>query len=94
MTTRRMLALIAIVMAVLMVPFVGMQFSTQVAWTLRDFVMAGLLLFGAGMVYELSRTILLHTRQRVIAGIIVGVGVCVGWVELAVGLFGSPFAGS
>ena len=41
---------------ILLVPLVAMQFTDEVAWDLADFVVAGILLFGAGLAYELIAT--------------------------------------
>lgn len=38
---------------ILLVPFLAMQFTDEVAWTLSDFVIAGTLLFGTGLTYVL-----------------------------------------
>lgn len=91
-TTTKNVALIALWTAlILAIPLVAMQFTSEVDWGLRDFVIMGILLFGSGLVYEtLSRT----TGKRVIVGIVVAVAVFLIWAELAVGVFGSPFAGS
>ena len=39
---------------VLMVPLVAMQFTNQVVWDLVDFTIAGVLLFGVGLMYQLA----------------------------------------
>lgn len=94
MIIRRFLRLSAIVLAVLTIPFIGMQLSTEVSWSSTDFAIAALGIFGAGIVYEVIRAMLVTPRQRVMTGIGIVVIVCICWVELAVGVFGTPFAGS
>jgi hypothetical protein len=86
--------LVAIVLAMLAIPLIGMQLSADIAWSTADFVIAAVGLFGAGIVYELMRLLIVRPRQRVLAGIGITVMVFIGWVELAVGVFGTPFAGS
>lgn len=93
-TIQRILRLIAIVLMILAIPFIGMQLRADVAWSMADFVLAAIVLCGAGVVYEIIRTILNTPRQRMLVGIGIAVIVFVGWVELAVGVFGTPFAGS
>jgi hypothetical protein len=63
-------------------------------WSLADFVIAGIILFGAGTMYEGIHTIIKSRHIRIIAGVGIIVGVSIIWVELAVGIFGTPFAGS
>ena len=49
------LSVCAIIVAfILLVPLVAMQFTDEVVWTLSDFVVAGVLLFGSVLVYELA----------------------------------------
>jgi hypothetical protein len=93
-TIQRILRLIAIVLMILAIPFIGMQLRADVAWSTADFVLAAIVLCSAGIVYELLRVILKTSRQRMLVGIGIAVIVCVGWVELAVGVFGTSFAGS
>ncbi|MCE3076937.1 hypothetical protein [Chryseobacterium gwangjuense] len=63
-------------------------------WSLPDFIIAGLLLFGTAFVINLvahSQKTLLF--KLIICGIVLLVLLLI-WIELAVGIFGSPFAGS
>ena len=78
----------------LLLPLVAMQFTNEVNWNLFDFIVAGILLFGTGGLIEFAmRTIKQGgTRIWVILGILVVLFLI--WAELAVGIFGTPFAGS
>ena len=70
---------------VLLVPLLTMRFTDEVAWTLLDFVTAGTLVFGAGLVFVLaSRTM---PKYRAITGIALAVSLIYVWAELAVGIF-------
>jgi hypothetical protein len=81
---------IAIVTAIiLLVPLVAMQFTDEVVWDLTDFVVAGALLFGAGLTYELVASKGATTAYRVAVGIAVATGLMLVWMNLAVGLIGS-----
>lgn len=89
------LAIVMLVTAcVLLVPLAGMQFSDEVKWTLADFVIAGGLVACIGTLYVLAARLLRRTLHRAIAGAVLGLILVLTWIELAVGLFGTPFAGS
>ena len=79
---------------ILLIPLVAMQFTSEVGWTTFDFAVVALLLLSAALTYETARALLNTRRQRVIAGIVVLAVVALVWVEMAVGVFGSPIAGS
>jgi len=71
-----------------------MQFTNEVDWSARDFVIMGVLLFGTGLLCELVMRKVKSVQNRIlICAALVFVFLLV-WAELAVGVFGSPFAGS
>jgi CHASE2 domain-containing sensor protein len=71
-----------------------MQFSEEVDWDLFDFIIAAILLFGTGFIIEFVLRKVKTTQKRLLyCGIVLAVLFLV-WAELAVGIFGSPFAGS
>lgn len=92
---KRLSVIVAIVAMLLLTPLIAMQFSgSGVVWTLSDFVIAGILLLGTGLLCELVMRKVKSRRNRLfVCGAILFVLALI-WVELAVGLFGSPFAGS
>jgi hypothetical protein len=78
----------------LLIPLIAMQFSNEVDWKALDFTIMGFLLFGTGLLCELVLRKVPKTMNRlIICGIIVGLFLLT-WAELAVGIFGTPFAGS
>ena len=94
MKNKRFIILLAIVAALLLIPFIAMQFTDEVAWTSFDFIVMGVLLFGTGLLCELSvRKIKSNKHRILICGAILLVFLLI-WAELAVGIFGTPFAGS
>jgi hypothetical protein len=78
----------------LLIPFTAMQFSHEVHWSLVDFVVAGILLLGTGMLCELVMRKVKNTRYRLVILAVIILALLLIWIELAVGLFGTPFAGS
>jgi len=79
---------------ILLIPLVAMQFTDEVVWKIGDFVVMGALLFGAGMAYEMLARKGNTTAYRVSVGVATAVVFLLIWMELAVGIFGSPWAGS
>ncbi|MFC0131857.1 hypothetical protein [Massilia eurypsychrophila] len=80
--------------AVLLVPLIAMQFTREVVWTPMDFVAAAVLLIGAGLMYLLPARLLRTTGSRIALGVVVAIALVLVWAELAVGIFGTPFAGT
>jgi hypothetical protein len=85
---------------VLLVPFLAMQFSwlvpdpgsstrEGVAWSLFDFVFAGALLLGTGLMYELATKRASHIVHRAAVGIALGAALLLVWINGAVGMIGS-----
>lgn len=79
---------------ILLAPFIAMQFTPEVNWSTIDFIVAGSLLIGAGLIVELiiRKVRSKENRNFLIIGIIVLL--LLVWIELAVGIFGTPLAGS
>lgn len=94
MKTKRLNWIFIGITFLLCIPLVAMQFTTEVNWTVSDFIVAAILLFGTGMVCELVLRKVKSTQNRIlICGAVLSVLLLV-WVELAVGVFGTPFAGN
>lgn len=91
---RSFLLLLLVVVLLLCIPFVAMRFTPEVAWSVPDFLVAGTLLVGTGLLCGMVMRRFPSTRHRLLlCGMIVMLMLLV-WVELAVGVFGTPFAGS
>jgi len=71
-----------------------MQFTKEVNWTISDFLVMGILLFTTVFTIDfvLKKLKTLKSRLILIVGIVVLLALV--WAELAVGIFGSPLAGS
>lgn len=81
-------------LALLALPAVAMLFMAEVNWRPEDFAVGGVLLLGTASVLDrvlgsgLSRPTMVFVAGAVL------VGLMFIWAELAVGLVGSPLAGS
>lgn len=91
---KRLLLILAAVPVLLLVPLIAMQFSTGVEWKISDFLMMGVLLLGTGLLCELVLRKIKTTKGRVILCGVVLLAFLLVWAEFAVGIFGTPFAGS
>jgi hypothetical protein len=80
--------------AILMLPLLGMQFSKEVNWSPGDFVLMGALISGTGFMYLIVARQVTSRGQRLLVGAGLLLTLLLVWVELAVGVFGTPFAGS
>ena len=91
---KRLIAIVLTVVLLLLTPLIAMQFTDEVSWSVSDFVTMGILLLGTGLLCELVMRKVKKTGHRlVICGVLVVAFILI-WLELAVGIFGTPFAGS
>ena len=94
MKNKRFISILIIIAVLLCIPLIAMQFTSEVVWTLSDFIIAGILLLGTGIVIEVVARNVKEKRTRI--GMIIGtlIVLFLVWAEMAVGIFGSPIAGS
>jgi hypothetical protein len=90
----RMIIILSVTTFLLAIPLVAMQFTNEVDWTLSDFVTAGVLLLSTGLAIELVIRNLKAGTLRTIVLVVILLALFLIWAELAVGIFGTPFAGS
>lgn len=90
--TSRIIYSIAGILSLL--PNVVMQFSREVNWTILDFGVAAVLLFSLAFILNLIINKIKPKRSKMILMIIVFLAFIIIWVEMAVGIFGSPIAGN
>lgn len=91
---QRSLAIFGAAGILLIVPLIAMQFTKEVNWTGSDFLIGGILLFGTAFICELVLRNVKTLKARVILCLTVIAILVVVWAEMAVGIFGSPIAGS
>ena len=96
MTTenKRLTGIMLTVATLLLIPFIAMQFTNEVNWTLSDFIVAGVLLFGTGLLCELVMRKVHKIEYRIAICAVLLLALFLIWAELAVGIFGTPLAGS
>ena len=86
---RRLIVWAVVVALILLIPLVAMQFTSEVNWTLSDFVFAGVLLFGTGLTYELVARKAGGTAYRAAVGVALGAAFLLVWINAAVGIIGN-----
>ncbi|WP_228437917.1 hypothetical protein [Chryseobacterium sp. 7] len=73
---------------------VGNLISKEVNWSASDFLIAGALLFTTAFLINLVRSRIKKRYQRILISVFILLALALIWIELAVGIFGSPFAGN
>jgi hypothetical protein len=94
MQNMRLLVLVVSVLLLLMLPLVAMQFTDEVNWSIFDFVAMGTFLLSLSIVSELILKFAKNTPAKLL---LIGIAILffvLIWIELAVGIFNSPFKGS
>lgn len=93
--TQSILGVALITQILLLVPFVAMQFTDEVNWGPLDFVLMGILIFGAGVAYVLISRATNNLVYKIAIASAIGTTLLLIWSNLAVGLIGSgPNAGN
>jgi hypothetical protein len=78
----------------LLIPLIGMTITDEINWSPFDFFTMGSLLILLGIGINLVSSRVKNLKYRVLyIGVIVIIFILI-WAELAVGLFGTPIAGS
>lgn len=72
--------------AILLMPLLAMQFTNEVRWDGKDFVVMGLLLFGTASLFVVAARKTAR-KHRALVGVIFLAAFLYIWAELAVGVF-------
>lgn len=86
---KRLIGIVVAVAVLLLIPV-----AARFRWSRFDFIIAGVLLLGTGLMCELVLRMVTKMEYRIAAVAALLVALFLIWAELAVGLFGTPFAGS
>jgi hypothetical protein len=80
--------LVRVTACVLLVPLVAMQFTGEVAWTVSDFIFAGVLIYGTGRAYQLVAANAGGISYRAALGLALAAAFILVWTVGAVGVIG------
>lgn len=94
MKNKRLIIILSVVFILLLIPFIAMKFTNEVDWNIFDFAIMGVLLTGTGLLCELVLRKVKSVQNRIIICAAILFIFFLIWAELAVGIFGTPFAGS
>ena len=87
MKGKRLIIIILASIILLLIPLIAMQFTDEVNWTLIDFIIAGALLLGTGLMCELVLRKVKKKEYRIAICVALLVVLFLIWAELAVGIF-------
>lgn len=86
---RSLITVILTTLSILTIPWVAMQFTTEVNWSPSDFLIMGILIFSIGVAYVLLNRLSPNWVYRIAVTIALGTTFLMIWANLAVGLIGS-----
>lgn len=93
MKNKSLIIIVIISVVLLLIPLIVMQFTDELIWTPVDFVIAGALLFGFGLLCELVIRKVKNISYRIAICVALLVLLLVIWGEIAGGIFGTPISG-
>lgn len=93
MQNKRIIIMVITPLILLLIPLIAMQFTDEVNWTLLDFIVAGVLLLGTGLMCGIIIRKTKNIRYRVIFCLAILMVLILIWAELAVGIFGTFLGG-
>jgi hypothetical protein len=81
-------------LSLLLIPMAAILISDEINWSIFDFLVMGVLLFSFGIGINLILKNTKNPKNRIAFFTMLILIFSLIWIELAVGIFGSPFAGS
>jgi len=95
MTQKQKTTIIYAVPAILLcIPLIGNFTSKEFNWSAGDFGIAAVLLFGTAFLLDVMQRIIKNRTYKIVISVAVLLLLLLIWAELAVGIFGTRFAGN
>ena len=94
MKYKRVIIISGLISLLLLIPLIAMQFTPEVNWSIMDFFVASVILLCVGFGIDLLIRKIENPLSRILPALALLVLFVLVWMELAVGIFGSPLAGS
>ncbi len=86
MKNGRLISILLSIVILLLIPFIAMQFTNEVNWTLSDFVIMGFLLLATGLSCELVLRKVKKLEYRIAICLAILAVFFLIWAHLAVGI--------
>jgi len=83
------LAVAAVTLGLLVIPFTASFITSEMQWTLSDYILAWVMFFVAGLSYALVSRLSSDYRYRAAVGLAAFTGLFMVWSNLAVGIVGN-----
>ena len=81
-------------LSLLIIPLLGVILTNLVEWSMFDFLLMGSLLLVLGIGIELTSLNFKQLNTRIAITSFIILIILLIWIEIAVGIFNSPFAGN
>lgn len=94
MKNKRLYIILLSIPLLLLIPFIAMQFTNEVNWSVSDFAIMGSMLLITGLICDWILKRVKSLKYRLMICSVMLILFLLLWAELAVGIFGSPIAGS
>lgn len=94
MKNKRLYIILLSIPLLLLIPFIAMQFTNEVNWSVSDFAIMGSMLLITGLICDWIFKRVKSLKYRLMICSVMLILFLLLWAELAVGIFGSPIAGS
>ncbi|WP_294218165.1 hypothetical protein [uncultured Chryseobacterium sp.] len=91
---RNLVGLYMVPALLLCIPLVGNLISSEVNWSGYDFLIAGVILWSTAGLIHLILSRVAKFPLRIMFCCVMLLAIALIWIELAVGIFGTPLAGS
>jgi hypothetical protein len=93
MQNKRLIIIMLTTVILLLIPLIAMQFTEEVNWAPFDFVVAGVLLLGTGLIFEIVIRKINKIKYQIAICVALLLMLLLIWAELGVGIFGTPISG-
>jgi hypothetical protein len=91
---KKIVFITALILGILSIPLIAMQFTNQVDWNPFDFIIMAMLLGSTAFLIDLTLRKFKGLKNRLMICGAVFILAVLFYIELAVGILGTPFAGS
>ena len=93
MNNKSLLIILFTVGLLLLIPLIAMQLTEEVNWTIADFIIAATLLISTGLILTYIIKKVKKPIFRIVLSMTLLIILMLVWIELAVGIFGTPLSG-